>query len=427
MASTLIVSDLLIPGRGEPVENAALVLENGKISWIGGQNDIPPEYKHFQRIQVPVVLPGLWDAHVHFLGSRSYITEQLYREPRVLAGARVARDVAEVLNAGYTSVRELGGYGITVSKAIDEGYLIGPHIYAAGSVISMTGGHGDAHVVPLDQYSDACGHGLFFELCDGVDECIKAVRIQLRSGAKVIKICATGGVSSEIDHPKHQEFSDEELKAMVEEAHRAERIVAAHCHGTAGIRAALRAGVSTIEHGSFLDKETIEMMKKQDAILVATRTIVEGGLQLKNQWSANSYKKLQEVAEAARQSYKDAIKSGVRIALGTDIGFSMADTPFSHGRNAIELIYAVEAGLTPLQAIEAATAIGPETLGRQAPLSGQLKVGYDADVIAMASNPLEDIEVFRDANNVTHVWKSGQLVKGPGSQGIFLKTNGLKL
>lgn len=201
---------------------------------------------------------------------------------------------------------------------------------------------------------------------------------------------------------------------MVEEAHRAERVVAAHCHGTAGILAALRAGVSTIEHGSFLNEEAIELMKAQGAILVATRTIVEGGLQLKDQWSPASYKKLSEVAEGARKSYKDAIKAGIKIALGTDIGFSMADTPFSHGKNAVEIVYAVEAGLTPLQAIEAATANGPDTLGPQAPRSGQLKPGYDADFIALNANPLDDMEVFLDTSNVTHVWKDGSLVKAPG-------------
>lgn len=415
MASGLLFADLLIPGRGAPQEKAGIAHADGRIVWVGKQCDLPSSYKNLEKTQVAVLLPGLWDAHVHFLGSRSFITTELYREPRVLAGARVARDLAEVLNAGYTSVRELGGYGITVAQAVEEGYLTGPTIYAAGSVISMTGGHGDGHVVPLRDYEDACSHGgLFFELCDGVDSCIKAVRVQLRQGAKVIKICTSGGVSSEIDHPKHQEFSDTEIKAMVEEAHRAERIVAAHCHGTAGILAALRAGVSTIEHGSFLTGEAIDLMKKQNAILVATRTIVEGGLQLKDRWSANSYRKLQEVAVAARQSYKEAIKAGVKIALGTDIGFSLADTPFSHGKNAIELIYAVEAGMTPLQAIEAATATGPETLGPQAPLSGQLKEGYDADFIVLKSNPLDNIEIFRDVANVTHVWKAGKLVKAPG-------------
>ena len=312
MAPGLLLVDLLIPGRGEPQGKAALVHEDGRIVWVGKQSDVPSSYKDLEQTQVPVLLPGLWDAHVHFLGSRSFITTELYREPRVLAGARVARDLAEVLNAGYTSVRELGGYGITIAQAIEEGYLTGPTIHAAGSVISMTGGHGDGHVVPLHDYEGACSHGgLFFELCDGVDSCMKAVRIQLRQGAKIIKICTSGGVSSEVDHPKHQEFSDAEIKAMVEEAHRAERIVAAHCHGTAGILAALRAGVTTIEHGSFLTCEAIDLMKKQNAILVATRAIVEGGLQLKDRWSPNSYKKLQEVAVAARQSYRAAIKANI--------------------------------------------------------------------------------------------------------------------
>ena len=281
MAAGLLFADILIPGRGKPQENAALVHREGRIIWVGSQSDVPPIYNELRPVQVPVLLPGLWDAHVHFFGSRSFHFTEFYNELRVLAGARIARDLAEVLNAGFTSVRELGGYGITVAKAIEEGYLTGPSIHAAGSIISMTGGHGDGHVIPLGAYEEACSHnGLCFEICDGVESCIRAVRIQLRQGAKVIKICTSGGVASHIDHPKHQEFSDDEIKAMVEEAHRADRIVAAHCHGTAGILAALCAGVKTIEHGSFLTDEAIELMKQQNAILVAMRTIVEGGLQV---------------------------------------------------------------------------------------------------------------------------------------------------
>ncbi|TVY59134.1 Uncharacterized protein LCER1_G000762 [Lachnellula cervina] len=422
MTASVITADLLIPGRGQPFKDGAIVYDDRRITWVGGKSGIPKAYKALSSTHVPVLMPGLWDCHVHFLGSQSYITEVLYRESKVLAGARAARDVAEVLNAGFTSVREVGGYGIHLVKAIEEGYLVGPTIYGAGSVLSQTGGHGDGHAVPLAEYQDACANGLFFELCDGVDGCIRAVRMQLRQGAKVIKICASGGVSSEIDHPKHQQFSDAELKAMVEEAHRSERIVAAHCHGKAGIMAALRAGCSTIEHGTSLDVEAIELMLKQGAILVPTRTIQQSGLKMKDSWTESGYKKLQNVAKEHKEAYKLAVKSGVKIALGTDIGFSVGGTPLSHGSNGSELVYAVEAGLSPLQAIEAATANAPETLGLQAPLSGQLKEGYDADFIALSENPLQDIQIMADAKMVTHVWKGGKLFKAP-TRDIFLASH----
>lgn len=411
--SGVIKADLLIPGRGDPIEKGAIAYAGGRILWVGRQSHLPKEYASYNTKEVPVLLPGFWDCHVHYLGSRSYNTEDLYKEPKALAGARGARDVFETLNGGYTSVRELGGYGILLDKAISEGYLIGPKIYSSVSVISQTGGHADAHDVDIHHFREACGRGFFFEICDGVPECLRAVRLQLRQGAKLIKICASGGICTEVDDPQHQQFSDEEMIAMVEEARRADRIVAAHCHGKAGIMAALRVGCKTIEHGTYLDDESIEKMKEADAILIPTRHVQQSGLLFKDGWSERSYAKLKAVAVIHAAAYKAAVKAGVKIALGSDIGFSIQGTPFSHGTNAWEIKYAVDAGLTPLQAIEAATANGPSTLGPQAPLSGQLKEGYDADFIALTANPLDNIDIVTDANNITHVWRGGKLFKSP--------------
>lgn len=273
---------------------------------------------------------------------------------------------------------------------------------------------------------DACAHGFLFHTADGVPECLKAVRTQLRKGAKLIKLCASGGINSELDDPHHQEFSDEELKAIVDEARRADRIVAAHCHGKAGIMAALRAGCKTIEHGSFLDDEAIQAMLDADAILVPTRSILQSGLATVSNWTEKSYKKLQATAGAHLESYRKAIKAGVRISSGSDLGPSRSGTLLSHGKEGMELKYAVEAGMSALQAIEAATAAGPDTLGPQAPLSGQLKTGYDADFLALNSDPLADIDIFTKPENITHIWQSGKLVKSPeaGSKWAY---PGLKL
>ena len=177
--------------------------------------------------------------------------------------------------AGFTSVREAGGYGIDLARAIEEGSIMGPTIYVAGAILSTTGGHGDLHSYPLEWLQSYGASGGMLELCDGVPECLKATRTQLRRNARVIKVCASGGVLSEIDHPIHQQFSVEELRTIVEEAARAERIVMAHCHGAPGIKAALDAGVATIEHGTYLDAVTAAQMKEQGAILVPTRFIVE--------------------------------------------------------------------------------------------------------------------------------------------------------
>jgi imidazolonepropionase-like amidohydrolase len=240
-----------------------------------------------------------------------------------------------------------------------------------------------------------------------VPEALRAVRINLRSNAKLIKICASGGVMSEVDHPVHQQFSDEELAAIVTEAARAERIVAAHCHGKPGIMAALRAGCHTIEHGSFLDEEAAQAMLNADAMLVPTRYVVDELLGQIDVLPRYAYEKGRMVADAHEAAMKLAVAMGVRVATGCDIFVSGQ----MYGSNSREILHLINAGMTDLQAIEAATANGPETLGPQAPRSGQLVAGYDADVIVLDTNPLNDRSVWGDPDRVTHVFKLGTRVK----------------
>jgi len=224
-----IDAKLLIPGRGQPIDDGTLLVEGSKITYAGPRKDVPLPFQALPATAVNVLMPGMWDCHLHYMGLDSYKFDEFVLMPQALAGARLARDVAATLNSGFTSVRELAGYGVELAKAIDEGWLQGPTIYSSVSPISQTAGHGDAHGLPLRVVHDAIEHGLPFHLCDGVDECLKAVRVQVRRGAKVIKVCATGGVLSQIDSPNAPEFSGEELRAMVEEAARTDRIVAAHC------------------------------------------------------------------------------------------------------------------------------------------------------------------------------------------------------
>ncbi len=197
---------------------------------------------------------------------------------------------------------------------------------------------------------------------------------------------------------------------MIDEAARAKRVVAAHCHAKEGIMNALNAGVKTIEHGSWLDDKCVALMKEKDAILVATASVVEGGMQHVDELPATQARKLRQVAVHGRKAYRLAIKAGVKIALGTDQSTSVDGTFNSHGKNGKEIFWAVNAGMTPLQAIEACTATSPETLGPyMAPKSVQLKEGYDADIIAVSGNPLENIDHLSEASNITHVWKGGHL------------------
>jgi imidazolonepropionase-like amidohydrolase len=222
-------------------------------------------------------------------------------------------------------------------------------------------------------------------------------------------------VMSQIDHPGHQQFNDDELRAIVDEAGMAERVVAAHCHGKPGIMAALRAGVRTIEHGTYLDEEAADAMREAGAILVPTRVIVEEFLALSAGSGLPDYArtKLHAIADRHAAAISLAHERGVRIALGTDIAGSADSVPAHWGQNGDELVNLVKAGLSTLEAIECGTATGPDTLGPQAPRSGLLAAGYDADVIAVASDPVADVSVLTKPSNVTHVWKGGQLVKSP--------------
>lgn len=400
-----IEADLLIPGRGEPISDGVVVLETGTIVY-AGEAVSAPDTPDADISTVTTVMPGLWECHGHFVGIEEPDLIALLTEPVPRLAARAVGDLQRTLMGGVTSVREVGGYGLDIQPAIASGRVQGPTVYGAGAVLSTTGGHGDIHSIPLEFMHAVPGLGI---LADGVPEVLKAVRTNLRKNARIIKICASGGVMSEVDHPIHQQFSHEELVAIVEEAGRAERYVAAHCHGKPGIMAALRAGVQTIEHGSYMDEEAADLMVENGAIYVPTRFVVDLLLSMEHVMPRYAYEKIVMVSGHQATAIKLAISKGVKIAMGTDI-FVSGDV---YGRNSLEIKLLQDAGMTALEAIEAATANGPDTLGPQAPLSGQLRDGYDADVIAIDFNPIEDNSGWGDPNHVTHIWQGGQNVKAP--------------
>ena len=406
-----IEAELLIPGRGEPVLGGVVVLDGARIRYAGPAAMAPPT-PGAAVSRVLAVMPGMWDCHGHFLGSRVFDLGQLMLDSLALRGARSARDLRAALDAGVTSVREVGGLGVDLARAVAEGVLDGPTVHGAGAILSTTGGHGDLHSYPLEWMMTWSGHAGTMRLADGPDDCVRAVREQLRRNAKVIKVCASGGVLSEADDPIHQQFTLAELRAIVEVAGLADRVVAAHCHGKPGIMAALRAGVRTIEHGTYLDDECCDAMRETGAILVPTRTIVEDMLAFRDAVPPYAMVKLEVIADIHAQAVSRAYEHGVTIAMGTDIGLSGPDRPNSWGQNGSEPGYLVKLGMTPLEAIEASTATGPLTLGPQAPRSGQLAEGYDADVITLDADPLADIGVLADPAHVTGVWTGGRRVKG---------------
>ena len=404
-----IEADKLIPGRGPVVENGVVVLDGEVISY-AGDSDSAPETPDAEVITTQSVMPGMWECHGHFMGIYEANIEKVLTTRPQITTARAAGDAMKVLQSGFTSVREVGGVGVFLAAAVGEGQIPGPHIYGSGATLSMTAGHGDFHGLPLEHSRAlAATHWGEDGVVDGPAEARAGVRRLLRAGARVIKIHASGGVMSQIDDPHLPQFSKKELEAIVDEATRMEVLVAAHCHGKRGIMAALDAGVKTIEHGTYLDDEAADAMIETGAILVPTRFIL--GLLMKEGEKRGlpdyAKKKLVATAEVHADAVSLAVEKGVKIAMGTDIWASGV-----WGRNAEELELMVECGMTPLQAIEAATANGPATLGPQAPNSGQLLEGMDGDVICVNGDPSADVSILTDPNNITHVFKGGKQFKG---------------
>jgi imidazolonepropionase-like amidohydrolase len=410
--ATRIDAEVLIPGLGEPIRNGTVVFDEATIRFAGLAADAPV-IEGAEVVRARAVMPGMWECHGHFLGMRTAALGTYFTDSVQLRSARAAKDAEAALQAGFTSVREAGGIGVHLAQAVREGTVLGPTIYAPGAILSTTGGHGDLHTVPLEwvhDYSRRCGE---LRLCDGVDDCVRATREQLRLGARVIKICASGGVLSEVDDPIHQQFRVDEMRAIVETAALADRVVMAHCHGKPGIMAALQSGVRSIEHGTYLDDQACAAMRELGAVFVPTRYIVVRLLKAgtASGMSAENYRKLAVIADTHAEAIGRAHAAGVTIAAGTDIFQSGTQLPVAWGQNGAELGLLVAAGLSPLEAIAAATANAPATLGPQAPRAGVLAQGWDADLITLAANPLTDIALLADPANITGVWKHGVAVK----------------
>jgi imidazolonepropionase-like amidohydrolase len=405
-----IEADRLIPGSGAPVENAVVVLNGPVIDYAGPAAGAPPT-PDATPVQVNTVMPGLWDCHGHFMGLRSPDLDVMPQETIALRAARVVRCFRDALDAGITSVREVGGLGINLVPALEEGSIAGPSVYSAGIALSVTGGHADLHTYPLDWIEDFGHLGGELRLCDGPAECAKAAREQLRKGARLIKVAVSGGVLSEMDSPEHQQFTRAELAAIIEVAGMADRIVAAHCHGKSGMMTALEMGVKTIEHGTYLDEEVADAMRETGAILVPTRTIFMELQDNSHLLPDYAVRKLKATIDRHAEAVTMAMEAGVTVASGSDIALTGRELLNSWGRNGREPVLLGELGMSPLQAIEAATATGPQTLGPQAPKSGQLVAGYDADVIVLDANPLEDLGTLARPEHITGVWKAGARVK----------------
>ncbi|MGD9816495.1 MAG: amidohydrolase family protein [Hyphomonadaceae bacterium] len=342
------------------------------------------------------VLPGLIDSHVHLTSELS--PDQLLEEVQLTAADAAMRGVEngrKTLMAGFTTVADLGANNdaiFALRRAINEGRVPGPRIIASGASITPDGGHGDANGFAPD-IIDALRNP---NACSGADACRRAVRRQIQAGADVIKITATGGVLSNTAAGVGQQFSDAELEAIVDAAHAMGRRVTAHAHGVNGINAALRAGVDSIEHGSYIDRESVRLLRQGNRYHVPTLLagwwvgqLAERGGTLTPAQTAKARQVSRDMANMGRF----ARQNRVRIAFGTDSGVS------PHGMNAREFQLLVEAGFTPLQAIQFATVNAADHLQLNG-VAGRIGAGYSADIIAVDGNPLEDVSVLMNVGFV---------------------------
>lgn len=403
-ATIAVKAGKLIDGRGgAPLSDAVIVIEGEKIVAVGARLPIPAGAELID-LGGETVLPGFIDCHVHLTGR--VIGEGEWQNARVRDlpqedAIRGVRNARLTLEAGFTTVRNVGAHDfsdIALRDAIVEGLVPGPRIVAAGHAVSITGGHCDDNgFVP-----GVAERGPEAGIADGVDAVIHAVRSQIKHGADVIKVCATGGVLSEGDAVGVQQYGEAELRALVETAHRAERKVAAHAHGTEGIKAALRAGVDSIEHGSLLDDEAIALFKQTGAVLVPTLMAQESVQKQADSGVLNDSRaaKARFIAPRARESFRRAQAAGVRIALGSDAGV------FTHGTQGREFFLMVQNGMAPAAAIQAGTRNAAELLGL-GEVVGTIEKGKLADLVAVHGDPLGDIALLQ---HPVFVMKGGHVV-----------------
>jgi imidazolonepropionase-like amidohydrolase len=389
---------------GKHIKPAEILVDDGLIVAIN--RDQWPDGVEIVNLPGKTLLPGLMDMHVHLdLDFETGDFGVVVTESGAEGALRSAKNAERTLMAGFTTVRNVGQVhpsldliDAAVANAAEQGWIRAPRIIPAGHMITILGGHGDLAMAE-GLAEGRLELGPEYGVVSGVDDAIKAARFQIKHGAKVIKIHATAGVMSLEASVGAQQLSNDEMVAVVEEANRHDIPVAAHAHGTEGIKAAIRAGVSSIEHGSMLDEEAIRMMVDRGVFLVPTSGLMD--LIKFDLLPAQKRAKAEYVSPRAKESLSAAIKAGVKVALGTDAPL------IPHGQNAFEIVKMTERGMTPLQALQSATMVSAELLRIEK--LGQLKPGWHADIVAVDANPLEDI---RAVQSISFVMKGGEIFKG---------------
>lgn len=409
MSLTYLYNGTIIDGLGgAPIQNGAVLVRNGRIEAVGAAADVRvPDGETVERVDARggTILPGLIDCHVH-LTSQSFGPEDRYFVPDTYLVLKTAEYARRTLEAGVTTVRDAGGADRGIQRAIDEGVIKGPRSKIAVTMLSITGGHGDA-------YSPSLGMPLTSPLrvsgvCDGVDGVRKKVREVLRAGAQVIKVATSGGVLSPTDNPEDAHFTLEELKAIVDEARmHGDKKAMAHAQAATGIKNAIRAGFHSIEHGIYLDDEAIDLMLEHGTYLVPTLIAPQSVLKAAENGqrvAAWAIEKSKRVMDAHQNSIARAYQAGVKIAMGTDSGVG------PHGTNLEELALMTEIGMSPMEAIVASTRVAADCL-EWGDRVGTLSVGKEADVVISSQDPLADIRSLGVNDNIAWVMKGGAVVK----------------
>ena len=399
----------LFDGTADTLRNDQfIVIEGERITAVGSTAEVKiPATAHVIDLSAATVLPGLIDAHTH-IGSRADRYEEIakFKDTPFQNAFAAVKHAKITLESGFTTIRDLGGrpfLAVDLRASIDEGFVPGPRVVASGPGISITGGHGDLNNYPPQVHMTMFPEERDFKIADGVDQVRHVVRAQLKHGVDVIKIHASGGVLSRGDSPGAPQFTVQELRAAVDEAHAAGRKIAAHAHGAQGIKNAVTAGVDSIEHGSLIDDEGIAMMVAHGTWLVADIYNDDYILGRAREFHIPEefIEKERKLGQLQRDNFAKAVKAGVKIAFGTDAGV------YPHGENARQFAYMVKYGLTPARAIRSATSDAAELLGRAKDI-GRLAPGYQADLIAVSANPLKDVKVLE---NVGFVMKGGKVFK----------------
>jgi imidazolonepropionase-like amidohydrolase len=406
MTRVVFAGGQVFDGNGGPAAPGEVLVEDGRIVEVGTGLDGD------ERVDCTgtTVCPGFIDSHVHFMADGNLDPMINVRTPFSLNFYLAAERMARTLRAGITTVREAGGSDLGVKEAQSRGLVPGPHMLISITILSQTGGHGDGWQVcggALPGMLGMAHPGKPHNIVDGPDDMRRRVRELLRAGADVIKVCTSGGVLSPRDDPRHGHFRDDELSVLVSEAQAAGKWVMAHAQATDGIKAAIRNGIRSIEHGIYLDDEAVEMMASRGTYLVPTLIAPLGVLEAVDRGIAvppYAIEKTKMVMEAHRDSIAKAIAGGVKVAMGTDSGV----TP--HGENLRELALMVDCGMTPAQALVATTRTAAELLGVIDDL-GTIEAGKRADLVVVNGDAEQVVGL---GDRVREVYQDGRLVAAGG-------------